>query len=120
MYVALKKANDEYTDKLSSSKAAWDKVLYKLCWAVDEPVRLLDEGRKLYVEVMSLVEILDDDQADLVQTNVDFWLAEPIDSLHSVHHKTSATSCHTHTGHDYQSISTKSEALCITTLLHSV
>ena len=65
-YVAL---NDEYTGKLSSNKSASDKVMYQLCWSVDELTRLLEEGRVLYVEV-SLLEILSDDQRDQVQANV--------------------------------------------------
>lgn len=68
--VALKEANDEYNEKLSSSKATSDKVLYQLCWSVDELARLLDEGRALYVEVTSLLEILNDDQRDEVRVNV--------------------------------------------------
>ena len=72
-YVALKKVN-EYTEKVSSSKSTSDKVMvmvmYQLCWSVDELTRLLEEGRVLYVEVSSLLEILSDDQRDQVQANV--------------------------------------------------
>ena len=53
-YVALNKVNDEYTEKLSSNKSTSDKVMYQLCWSVDELTRLLEEGRALYVEVSSL------------------------------------------------------------------
>ena len=69
-YVALKKVNDEYTEKLSSSKSTSDKVMYQLSWSVDELTRLLEEGRVLYVEVSSLLEILSDNQRDQVQANV--------------------------------------------------
>ena len=44
--------------------------MYELCWRVDELGRILEEGRELYVEVTSLVEVLSDDQADLMQRNV--------------------------------------------------
>ncbi len=44
--------------------------MYQLCWSVDELTRLIDEGRALYVEVTSLLEILSDDSRDQVQTNV--------------------------------------------------
>lgn len=63
-YVALKNVNDEYTEKLSSSKSTSDKVMYQLCWSVDELTRLLKEGRVLYVEVSLLLDILSDDQRD--------------------------------------------------------
>ena len=45
-------------------------MMYELCWRVDELVRLLEEGRELYVEVTSLIEILSDVQADLIERNV--------------------------------------------------
>lgn len=47
--VALKEVDEytEYTEKLSSRQATSDKVMYQLCWSVDELVRLMDEGRAL-------------------------------------------------------------------------
>ena len=47
-----------------------EKVMYQLCWSVDELTRLLEEGRVLYVKVSSLLEILSDDQRDQAQANV--------------------------------------------------
>ena len=44
--------------------------MYSLCWTVDELSRLNDEGRKLYVEVTDLLELLEDDSTDLILTNV--------------------------------------------------
>ena len=100
--------NDEYTEKLSARKGTSDKVMYQLCWSVDELTRLTHEGRALYVKITSLIEILSDDQRDQVQDNVARRITEVqsrlVNYLHSWGHKASASCCYTHTCHDDQSI----------------
>lgn len=67
--IALKTANDKYREKLSSGKAVGDKDLYSLSWSVDELGRLNSEGRELYVEISALMDLLNDNQALLIQDN---------------------------------------------------
>ena len=44
--------------------------MYSLCWTVDELNRLNQDGRELYVEVTSLLELLGDSEVDIIQANV--------------------------------------------------
>ena len=70
MCAALKKANDDYAEKLSSGKTTADKELYSLCWTVDELSRLNQRGREMYVEITSLLEFLNDPSTDVIKTNL--------------------------------------------------
>lgn len=70
MYIALTKANKEYTEKLASGKATGDKILYSLCWTVDELGRLNNQGREMYVEITSLLELLSNSETDVIRANI--------------------------------------------------
>ena len=55
----------EYTKKLALGKATSDKVMYSLCWIVDELGQLNKQRHELYLEVTSLLQLLHDDMTDM-------------------------------------------------------
>ena len=64
-FVAIKKANDQLQEKLSSGKKTSDKDMFSLSWTIDE-----QDGRDMYVETISLCELLKDESTDLIEANV--------------------------------------------------
>lgn len=58
--IALKTANDKFSEKLSAGKNSSDKEMLSLCWSVDELGRLNENGRNLRVEIDALLVLLDD------------------------------------------------------------
>ena len=70
MCIALKEANKELTETVSSGKKASDKEMFSLSWTVDGLSRLVSLGRQLYAEVTGVLELLEDDQIDVIKKNV--------------------------------------------------
>ncbi len=70
LFVALRKSQNRFEEKLSSGKKTSDKDMFALSWTVDELGRLNSDGRDMYVEVISLGALLKDDSADLIQANL--------------------------------------------------
>ena len=64
-FVAIKKANDQLQEKLSSGKKTSNKDMFSLSWTIDE-----QDGRDMYVETISLCELLKDESTDLIEANV--------------------------------------------------
>ena len=44
--------------------------MYSLCWSIDELGRLNERGREMYVEIASLIELLNDHLSDIIRSNV--------------------------------------------------
>lgn len=68
--VALKTANDKFSEKLLSGKSSSDKEMLSLCWSVDELGRLNESGRKLRVEIDALLVLFDDPSTDFIHQNI--------------------------------------------------
>lgn len=79
--IALKKANDKFSEKLSSGKSSSDKEMLSLCWSVDELGRLNESGRRLHVEIDVLLGLFDDSSTDFVQQNIAKRIAKLRDDL---------------------------------------
>ncbi len=66
----MKKSNDKLQEKLSSGKKTSDKDLFSLSWTVDELSRLNRDGRDMYVELLSITDLLKDKTTDVIQRNM--------------------------------------------------
>ncbi len=80
----MKKSNDKLQEKLSSGKKTSDKDLFSLSWTVDELSRLNRDGRDMYVELLSITDLLKDKTTDVIQRN----MARRLSTLYQVHLKT--------------------------------
>ena len=69
IYVVLTKANENYTNKLSSGKATSDKDMFALSWIIDELSRLNEQGRELHVEAKCLLELLTNRTSNIAEAN---------------------------------------------------
>lgn len=84
VYTALTEATKEYSESLGSGKN--DKVKYRLGWKVDDLSRLNGEGRKLSVEVSTLIQKVQDPGLDLIAANIRELLMYERFFLHSLLH----------------------------------
>ena len=51
--------------------------MYSLCWSIDELGRLNERGREMYVEIASLIELLNDHLSDIIATHVLVTMISP-------------------------------------------
>ena len=67
--VALTKAQSSYESKVEAPKAG-ESALFKLAWAVREVEELIQQGRKLIVDMQVLIERLSDEGCNAVVENI--------------------------------------------------
>ena len=120
MCIALKEANKELTETVSSGKKASDKEMFSLSWTVDGLSQLVSLGRQLYAEVTGVLELLEDDQIDVIKKNVASRVSKLQESLFPFirevtrHQRQKAT----HSCYNDQPKSTLTKALCSTSIVH--
>lgn len=68
-YIALKSGNDEYSSKVHGGSAKQNTLL-DLAWKVDELNTLSSNGHSLRTEVVSIKELLDNPNSDILGANV--------------------------------------------------
>ena len=69
LWLGLKEANSNYSEKLASNTAA-SKVLFSLGWKVDELSRLNDTVRGMTADLQLMIETVRDENCDMLATNI--------------------------------------------------
>lgn len=75
------KINDKFSEQLLAGKKSSDRDMFSLCWSVDELGRLNETSRKLHVEIVALLVLVNYPSIDFVRQNIARRLTKVRDDL---------------------------------------